>query len=512
MQNKTVSGTMNFYMNYTKLRMGKFMFILATIRNNIEYLVKRIVFGVVFFMLSGFGFPQKDAVLKLSLPNASLNYALIVYDPLRHKILYQKNSDRLFIPASNMKLFTAYAALKYLGPQYTFSTSLYADPSGVQNQILQGNVYLKMTGDPSLSFSELNTLIQALAEHGIKKITGQLIVSGARFDPTPFGPGWMWDDAGSCDGVAANGVIVDHNCFHMDFWPGPDPKAHNRWLLYYKTSGTVIPFAVQQHISIDQNNPLCSIHICANTLNQYQLSGCLDPTVNNAKNFYALDIAINNSDIYIQQLLQMALKYNQIELEGPILFSQANPPVPLLKSISSPPLIQLVRFMLKTSDNLYANVLFEKMAERATEQPATWTSSQTTLKTLIEKQLGIPANRWSTVDGSGISRYDLVSPEQILALLNQAYHDPSLSDLLVNSLPIAGIDGTLKGRMMTPDLKGNVFAKTGSMTGVSALSGYIKTQKGHTLIFVMLINNFLGPQKPYRDMQDKLCEEIYRRG
>lgn len=178
---------------------------------------------------------------------------------------------------------------------------------------------------------------------------------------------------------------------------------------------------------------------------------------------------------------------------------------------TSEPLQSLIAHMLKVSDNLYANALFKLLGAHMTNEPGSWESGERALKIFLREVIGIDPDSLNIVDGSGLSRYTLISPAQIIQLLDWVYHQTDLYPLFVDSLAISGTDGTLKNRMA--QFPGIVKAKTGTMGGITALAGYLCLAEKKPLIFSILLNGFVKPQcdsnrvtiNYKHDVEDALC-------
>ena len=145
-------------------------------------------------------------------------------------------------------------------------------------------------------------------------------------------------------------------------------------------------------------------------------------------------------------------------------------------------------------------------------KPGTWKKGGKAVKAILQKNTGIDFKDTVIVDGSGLSRYNLITPEKLVALLHYAYHNEKIRNDFYSSLPIAAIDGTLQNRMKQVKPSPKVHAKTGTMHGVSALSGYVETKSKQTLIFSIIYNGIPGKIRPYYNLEDKLCAEIAARG
>ena len=168
----------------------------------------------------------------------------------------------------------------------------------------------------------------------------------------------------------------------------------------------------------------------------------------------------------------------------------------------------LLETMMKESDNIYAECLFYQTAATVGKKGAGRKQGAQRTEELL-KRIGLEPSRYQIADGSGLSLYNYVTPEMLVALLGYAWRTPDIKEHLLPSLPIAGFDGTLKRRMIGTEAEGNVRAKTGTVTGVSALSGYLTTANGHTLAF-SIINQGIPSAATGRTFQDKVCQELCR--
>ena len=164
----------------------------------------------------------------------------------------------------------------------------------------------------------------------------------------------------------------------------------------------------------------------------------------------------------------------------------------------------IVRFMLKNSDNLSAENLLKYLSHTLNGGRGSASGGADLVKRYL-RQRGMPTDRMLIADGSGVSRYNLTSADSVTHLLVAAYKDQAFSNVFVNALPIAGVDGTLAGRMKGTPAEGKVKAKTGSMSGLSTLAGYTTSADGEPLAFTMIMQNFIGSPERIRDLQDRLA-------
>ena len=165
---------------------------------------------------------------------------------------------------------------------------------------------------------------------------------------------------------------------------------------------------------------------------------------------------------------------------------------------------QVLHKMMKESDNLYAEATFFQLAAAEGQRPAKAKNGANAVKKLIQK-VGLAPSNYRIADGSGLSLYNYVSPELMTRLLRYAWRNKNISDYLLPTLPVAGVDGTLQGRMKKTRAEGNVHAKTGTLTGISSLAGYCTSPEGHRLCFA-IINQGVMRNSDGRDFQDEVCQ------
>jgi len=398
--------------------------------------------------------------------------------------LYTKNSDQLFVPSSNLKLFTALGAFLSLSPNFTFQTQLLTD---------NNNIYIKFDGDPSFTDSDLNNLFVSLKKSGVSEITGNIYIDDAAIGGRNAGPGWMWDELNICYASPITSIMINHNCVSYTLSPDASLKP--------KTLIDTVNIINQSTVS-DEDPKSCPLDLTTIGHNDYVLTGCIP------KNAKPIDLAIGLSDPehYARDLITQMLKNNQIAFKGEIIEGITPAGSKIAATHFSKPLADLIRDMLKNSDNQIAEILLKTIGAHYYHQPTNWGKSVEALKAILSQNTKINLQNAVIVDGSGVSRYNLITPDQISALLNSVFHDKAIAKSYIESLPVAGKDGTLQDRMK--NLKGNVYAKTGSMTGAESLSGYIQTKHHSVLSFVIMMNNFSMTKKQAADLEDSIVEQL----
>jgi D-alanyl-D-alanine carboxypeptidase/D-alanyl-D-alanine-endopeptidase (penicillin-binding protein 4) len=411
------------------------------------------------------------------------------------KTIYQKNAQRNFVPASNLKLLTGLATLLQLGPGYRYTTAILANKSKIKNGILNGKLYIQFSGDPSLTSTDLKALIVALKKQGVHQIADDIVIDKSVFDDQPYASGWMWDDINVCYSAPLSGANLDHNCFRFTL----TPSKHTHGTAIIKHLKKANYFNVSNSIT-SQNKPNCSMHLSSSMDNHYVLSGCVHAT--DAP--YAFNVAVKNPLRYITHTLRDLLQQQGISFAGHITLGKTPKKLNTLAAHDSAPLSTLLKKMLRSSDNLYADAFFKTLGHVQSKAPGSWDNGSKALKSILHNKENVDFSYAEIIDGSGLSRYTLLSPQLIVNTLNAA-----LQDVRVNFKPYlaqGGTSGTLRGRKRLPR---SVRAKTGSMENISSLSGYVNNKKGQTLSFSIISNNanFVKHNKKVEDTMMRILNQ-----
>jgi len=217
---------------------------------------------------------------------------------------------------------------------------------------------------------------------------------------------------------------------------------------------------------------------------------------------------VKDPEQYSVTVVKGLLRKNGITLNGDFLAGKVNASSVLMASHHSLPLYALIKTMLKRSDDLMTAVLFKKLGQVASHQPGSWQNGAEAVKSILLNQLHVDLSSAVLIDGSGLSHYNQVSPAQFVSVLRAAYYNKATNRYFVPALPVGGVDGTLKYRLKNNAVHGKVFAKTGSLTGVVSLSGYLETKHRGILVFSIILNSSHGSPEMYRPWVDKVLTKI----
>ncbi len=435
--------------------------------------------------------PRIDAIVNR--PNFARSRVGILIQTLNtRQTLYSRDTDRLFIPASNVKILTTVAALRTLSPNYRIRTSVYG------TQLSDGwKIRLVGRGDPSLNNRQLNDLAQQLKRRGINRIA-ELIVEDSYFGRDSLNPVWEVGDIQDPFAAPVSSLIFDQNQVGFKLVPQAigqptrvewDDLIEGRFWRVDNQSRTV-DAKTEDSTRVRRNLSLPILNI----------SGQLPI---NSTFPYRVAIAIPNPDERFLRRFVRSLAETGITIKRSRISEQADQSGGIdLARIDSPPLSKLVEETNQNSNNLYAEVLLRTIG---VQHSSNQTVLERGIETLVRElnRIGIDQTEIKLLDGSGISRQDLATPAAIVKVLSAIMQQPE-GKYFRDSLPSAGISGTLQDRFKNSPAKGITRAKTGTLTGVSALSGYIDPQNYESLTFSILIN-----QSPdMTDVRQKAIDEI----
>jgi len=445
-----------------------------------------------------------DAVLA----DARLNGAqvgVLVRSASDGSTLYSHNPTSLLVPASNDKLYTSTAAEKVLGTDYRFTTTVAA--SGQQAAgIVNGNLYLKGTGDPTMQADDYDTLAAAVAAKGVKLVTGQLVADDSFFDHRQLGYNWGWDSNPFYYQPEISALTV-----------AADAKFNIGALTVETTPGAAVGQPAQiktlpatSYVTID-NQTTTGAAGTANTISVERKLGVNTIVVTGSIPLQGStedDIStVTDPTGYAASLFRDALARHGVTVLGQTSRSTTPANATTITTRQSMPLSQLFTPFLKLSNNGIADTLLKTMGAKANGQ-GTFDNGVATELPVLGSEMGVDTSRTELVDGSGLSNVNLTTPEQTTNLLLAARSKPWFQNWY-NALPIAGqsdplVGGTLRSRMVGTAAAGNVHAKTGSLDNVSALSGYVTDADGQPLVFSIMETDYIENFSP-KPLEDKIA-------
>jgi D-alanyl-D-alanine carboxypeptidase/D-alanyl-D-alanine-endopeptidase (penicillin-binding protein 4) len=248
----------------------------------------------------------------------------------------------------------------------------------------------------------------------------------------------------------------------------------------------------------------CSLRMTTSLNSSISLDGCLSK--NNEG--WGVNYVVTDIPEYNRTLFKSLLRRLPVDVYGTVTFGSAPRTLSLIASHNSEPLTDLIRIMLKKSDNVIAGALFKKIGQLYSNRPGSWENGSLAVSQILSKQAGVQTSGLRLLDGSGLSVDNLATPAQFMQVLQYAYGNPKTAEHFMSALPIAGVDGTLKHRM--PNIARKIRAKTGTISGVVSLAGYATTNYKDQLAFVIIINGNKGLHWRYKSMEDKIATALTR--
>jgi D-alanyl-D-alanine carboxypeptidase/D-alanyl-D-alanine-endopeptidase (penicillin-binding protein 4) len=421
--------------------------------------------------------------------------------------LYARGADQLLNPASNVKLFTAAAALARLGPEHRFDTEVSVDaasaglPGGAARTL-----YLRGKGDPSLVTERLHALAAELRHLGLRRV-GDLVLDDGWFDEVRVGPGFDQEEGDKPYLAPAGALSLNFNTVAVHVGPGERPGAPGRVELepdsaYFEVvdrTTTAGPRAARRLVVA--STPLPGGRQRVTVEGRLPVRGRTSVTWRR----------IDDPPRYLGETLRRLLEQHGVRVGGRVLLGPVPPDARLLHVAESEPLGELVRRLQKTSNNFMAEQLVKALGAASAGPPGSWASGVAAVEGFLA-EVGIPRGAYVMKNGSGLNDANRFSARQTVQLLAAMSRRFPLAAEFLAALPVAGKDGTIRTRMEGTDAAGQVRAKTGTLDGVVALSGYVETAGHERLAFAILVNDHGGRNGAVTHRVDELAALLAGRG
>jgi len=438
-----------------------------------------------------------EVLAKPELSSAIVGIKVVSLD--NGRVLFEENATKLLRPASNMKLYTIAAALDRLSPDYRFSTSVYANTRPDAAGVVHGDLTIYGRGDPSLAarfnngdyVKAIDDLATRIVAAGVKRVEGDIVGDESYFVGPKYGSGWDWEDLTWYYGAEITPLTVNDNALDLFIKPGtaigqpasittgpPDP------LLTIVNKVTTSAKGSKREFSIHRG-------LGENTIT---ITGSI-PLEDRG---YTGGIGISHPGLLFVYMLRSSLAQKGVTITGASRISTASPAVQNeIATLQSPPFSVIAAKTMKPSQNLYAELILRTLGKVAPLTPSATTSNLTqtsddlgleAVKTFL-KTVGLRPEALVLDDGSGLSRNDMITADasvQLLTFMSKHRYATVFRD----SLPIGGVDGTLRNRFKGTPAENNVRAKTGSLSSAASLGGYLTTAGGEKLAFSIMVNNY----------------------
>src|SRR2546426_7007334 len=460
-------------------------------------------------------FGTRAEALLGAMPASKGQWGLLIMDAESGETLYERNADKYFVPASNMKLFSTALALAKLGPDFRFHTTLETQGAISSEGVLSGDVALVGRGDPNLSNRRfpyqskeefdgppekvLAELADTLVAKGVKEISGDVIGDDSYFPRERYPNGWEIDDMVWEYGAAISSIVVHDNTVTLTLTPGELAGSP----VHAVVSPATPDFAVKNDVVTSAAEVKSDLTLKREPgAHLVVVKGTLPAKSTPRKLALAIEEPAQHAAATLKRLLGergveagggARARHEQAEVPGD--------PTGLAEHVSVP-LGDSVKLVNKISQNLHTEMLLRTVAR----QNGVWGTPDELMKVPADfyAAAGIAPGDVIQADASGLSRHDLVTPRAIVTLLGFAQKQSWFGPYSA-SLPVAGVDGTLEDRMKNTPAAGRIHAKTGSVEHVRTLSGFAETPSGRRVIFSFLSNNQGGKSHEAADALTGLC-------
>ncbi|RHI07818.1 D-alanyl-D-alanine carboxypeptidase/D-alanyl-D-alanine-endopeptidase [Bacteroides sp. AM16-24] len=440
-----------------------------------------------------------DTLIKYQLPVGS-NVGISIYDLTDGKSLYTYQADKLSRPASTMKLLTTITALSHPDADDPFKTEVWYQ-GVIEQDTLKGDLYVVGGYDPEFDDEALDSLVNAVSRFPFSVISGHVYGDVSMKDSIYWGSGWAWDDTPASYQPYLSPLMLNKGLVTVT--ASPSERGHLASLdcvpasSYYTVTNETksrTPAAGRFGVSRDwlQNG------------NNIVVKGNVEGKRTGMVNIYS------SRDFFMHTFLerlqakgiQCPVNYAFNELQKDSLSVQI--------ALFETAIQDVINQIMKESDNLNAEALLCRLGAQVTGKKHISDEDGLSVIRKQIKALGEDPDYYKLADGCGLSNYNYISPNLLIAFLKFAYSRTDIFQKLYKALPIGGVDGTLKYRMQrgTPSHK-NVHAKTGSFTAINCLAGYLRTTNGHEIAFAIMNQNVLSGAKA-RAFQDAVCDEVIR--
>lgn len=429
------------------------------------------------------------------------------------RVVFEQNSEKYFMPASNMKNFTVAAALEKLTPDFRFVTSVYSAAMPDAAGTVKGDIRIYGRGDVSIStafnlvegtvtpatggdsngvyFRGLDRLVDKIAAAGVKRIEGSIVTDDSYFKGSPIPESWEWDDLQWYYGAEVSALSLNDNAVDLTIRPGP---------VGYGCSVNIAPFNAVYRI---RNTCTTTAAGSVRTLKIEKLLGQnvleITGTLPSGNAGFSGPVAVSRPAELFAALLKQRLEQRGVVVTGQYRVKPATTistdPVEIAK-LESPPLSLIAAKTMKPSQNMYTETLLWTMGEESRKLillapgaaiPDSASLGKTEVKNFLTR-IGVAEDGVIQYDGSGLSRHNLITPSAVVQLYVYMSKQSKFAQAWRDSLTIGGVDGTLANRFRGTLAQGNIRGKTGTIDQVSALSAYMTTAGGEQLVVSFVVN------------------------
>lgn len=471
--------------------------------------------------LIGPGGPPSDPVERLTYDLRSMfddsnfvnaHWGVLIRSLKTGETIYARNEKKMFMPASNMKLFTSSAGTMALTPGYRYTTRLVTNGE-VKDSVLHGDLIVIGSGDPTISGrfdSGFVTITfeqwaDSLKRLGITAVTGRVIGDDNCFDDESYGNGWSADYETDYYAAQISGLSFNDNCVDVRLVPSASVSdicslsvtPNTKYVTFINQTVTAAESDSVNEITFERKRGTNTVYVRG--------------TMSQGKRPWIESVAIDNPTAYTVTVLKEVLEAKGIRIAGAAIDGDDLPDTLRydstrhLASFTSKPYSEIMKVINKPSQNFYTEQVFRTIGKE-TRGVGSMRNGRAAAYPILA-QWGVDTVRLRYADGSGLSRLNLITPYDIVSILTGMSGDQYFLPFY-ESLPIAGVDGSIRNRMKGTKAEGNVHAKTGFIGYVRALSGYVTSSDGEMFVFSMIANHYTVPTSWAEKIQNDVCVKL----
>jgi D-alanyl-D-alanine carboxypeptidase/D-alanyl-D-alanine-endopeptidase (penicillin-binding protein 4) len=431
----------------------------------------------------------------------SKSYGVEIYSLDRREILYQNRKDHLYVPASNQKLITTAAALKYLGPDYRYSTRLFTTGK-VEDGVLYGDLYIKGYGDPKLVSEQMWLLVNELKNIRVHKMVGNIIADNSFFDSLLRVK--TWKQANGSEAYNAPLGALSFNFNTVTVYVSPGNRAGDKPHVVVEPDTQYIKIKNQsQTLSSKKRGRLILNRFDRGDYDEISITGGIRENSRRARYY----VNITDPTRYTLSVFKEYLARAGIQMVGATLQQGTVPKgARLLVNHESEPLSLALRGLNKFSNNLVAEQILKTLAAENFGPPGTTENGLRVISKYM-RSLGFSQDQYRIVDGSGLSRQNRLTANQIVSVLEHVHDDLSIYPEFISALGVMGLDGNVRKRMNEVEESQKARVKTGTLNSVSALSGYFQSRDGERFAFSILMNDLKCRNGKVLGIQDQIVRQ-----
>ncbi len=441
--------------------------------------------------------------IRQTLSNSCLrknNFGIKIYSLDRGEALIEMRENKLFIPASNLKILTTAVALQTLGPNYRFTTRLFTD-GNLKDGVLNGNLYIKGYGDPKFVTEQMWLLVNELKKLPLQNINGDIIGDDSFFDHQKRIKAWTKNPGAQAYEAPLGALSFNFNTVQVYVSPGPKVGSRPEIIIEPDTEYTTLSNQART-LKSGTRNRLIVNRLDRNGFDEITVTGGIE--LGQARAQYFLNIT--DPTQYTLSALKQYLGHAGIQFQGEMKKGLVPETAVELLTHESEPLMLALQGLNKFSNNFVAEQILKTIGAEKYGPPGTTLKGLQVIDDYLVG-LGYSSEQYNVLDGSGLSRQNRLSPQLIIDILRHVHNDLGVYPEFVSALGVMGVDGNVKNRMRGVKSSGRARVKTGTLNFVSALSGYFQSRDGETFAFSILMNSLKCSNGRIKRLQDQIIKE-----